>query len=115
MGDFKKDWAAEFSGAVTVCDREGIILYMNNKAAATFAKWGGRDLVGRSLMDCHPEPAKSKLRGLLASGGSNVYTIEKDGIKKLIYQAPWRFAGELQGMVELSLEIPAEMPHFRRS
>ena len=23
------DWAEEFNGAVTVCDREGIIVYMN--------------------------------------------------------------------------------------
>ena len=44
----------------------------------------------------------------------NVYTIEKNGIKKLIYQSPWFENGEMKGLVELSLEIPFEMPHFIR-
>ena len=44
----------------------------------------------------------------------NIYTIEKKGIKKLIYQAPWFQDGQLAGLVELSLEIPFDMPHFLR-
>ena len=44
----------------------------------------------------------------------NVYTIEKKGIKKIIYQSPWFHNGEFGGLVELSLEIPFEMPHFIR-
>jgi len=44
----------------------------------------------------------------------NIYTLEKDGIKKLIYQAPWYEGGEYAGVVELSVEIPFEMPHFVR-
>ncbi len=44
----------------------------------------------------------------------NVYTIEKKGKKKLIYQAPWFLDGAFGGLVELSLEIPFEMPHFIR-
>jgi PAS domain S-box-containing protein len=109
------DWADEFPGAVTVCDREGIVLYMNNKAAETFAKWGGAELVGKSLMDCHPEPARAKLRDLMANRETNVYTIEKNGVKKLIHQGPWYRGGEFQGLVELSLELPGEMPHYKRS
>jgi hypothetical protein len=45
----------------------------------------------------------------------NVYTIEKDGVKRLIYQAPRYEGGEYQGIVELSLPIPFELPHFVRS
>jgi hypothetical protein len=41
----------------------------------------------------------------------NVYTIEKNGVKKLIYQSPWYYNGEYAGFVELSLEIPFEMEH----
>ncbi len=51
---------------------------------------------------------------LLATGERNVYTIEKLGVKKLIYQTPWYQDGVFAGLVELSLEIPAEMPHFVR-
>ncbi len=108
------DWAGEFPGAVTVCDREGIVLYMNGRAGRTFERWGGLALVGKSLLDCHPEPARTKLLGLLESGGSNAYTIEKGGVRKLVYQAPWYRGGEFMGLVELSLEIPAELPHHVR-
>ncbi len=108
------DWIEEFTGAVTVCDRDGIVLAMNGRARQTFARWGGAALLGKSLLECHPEPARSKLLSLLASGGTNCYTIEKDGIRKLIYQAPWSSGGQRQGMVELSLEIPLDLPHYVR-
>ena len=42
-------WAEEADCAVTVCDTEGVILYMNEKARATFAQHG--DLIGRNLFD----------------------------------------------------------------
>ncbi|MBC7259230.1 MAG: PAS domain-containing protein [Chloroflexi bacterium] len=108
------DWIKEFPGAITVCDRDGTILDMNDRAAQVFAADGGRALIGHNVLDCHPEPARSKLRSLLESGTPNVYTIEKKGIHKLIYQAPWYQDGEYRGFVELSLEIPATMPHFVR-
>ncbi len=109
------DWIKEFPAAVTVCDKNGIILEMNDKAAKTFEKDGGRNLIGCNLLDCHPEQARSKVEALLAGHEKNVYTIEKNGIKKLIYQSPWYRDGEYAGFVELSLEIPFEMPHFIRS
>ncbi len=109
-----RSWTSQFPGAVTVCDRDGVILEMNDKSVEVFASDGGRALIGKSVLDCHPEPARSKLAALLASGGTNVYTIEKNGVKKLIYQAPWFRAGERAGLVELSLEIPFDLPHFVR-
>jgi transcriptional regulator with PAS, ATPase and Fis domain len=108
------DWVEEFPAAVTVCDRNGVIVAMNARSCATFAAQGGRNLVGKSLLDCHPGASKEKLQALLASGSTNSYTIEKNGIKKLIYQAPWFKDGTYAGFVELSLPIPFEMPHFVR-
>lgn len=107
-------WVRELGAAVTVCDQDGVIVEMNDRSAATFAREGGRALIGRSLLDCHPEPSRTKLLELLATRGTNAYTIEKDGVKKLIYQTPWYRDGEYQGLVELSLPIPFEMPHFVR-
>lgn len=107
-------WIKEYPAAVTVCDPDGIILEMNDKAASTFAKDGGLALIGKNMFDCHPDPARGKLERLMDSRQVNVYTIEKNGIKKLIYQSPWYFNGEYTGFVELSLEIPFEMPHFVR-
>lgn len=107
-------WAKELPFAITVCDREGVTLEMNDRAAQTHAKDGGRELIGKSLVDCHPEPARSRLLELLQSGQLNVYTIEKEGVKKLIYQSPWYRDGVYQGLIELSLPIPFELPHFIR-
>ena len=109
------DWIKEFPAAVTVCDESGIILEMNDKAAKTFESDGGRELIGSNMLDCHPEPARKKTERLLASRQKNVYTIEKNGVKKLIYQSPWFKDGRYAGFVELSLEIPFEMSHFIRS
>ena len=111
----ENEWIKEFPAAVTVCDEKGIILDMNDKAAKTFEKDGGRKLIGSNMLDCHPEPARTKAERLLAAREKNVYTIEKNGVKKLIYQSPWYRNGEYAGFVELSLEIPFKMPHFIRS
>ena len=113
MGDH--DWVKEFPGAITVCDTEGTILEMNDKATRTFEKEGGAKLVGKNMLDCHPEPARSKTERLLAAREKNVYSIEKNGIKKLIFQSPWNKDGKYAGFVELSLEIPFEMHHFVRT
>ncbi len=104
------NWALELPVAITVCDRKGTILEMNNKAKSTFSG----DLTGKSALDCHPEPARAKLAALLATGRSNVYTIEKKGKKKLIYQSPWYKDGEFAGLVEFSFELPEPLPHFKR-
>ena len=108
------EWVEEFPGAVTVCDADGIILEMNARSAAVFAADGGRALVGTNALDCHPERARAIMRDMLASGRKNVDPIEKNGVKTLIYQSPWYRGGAYAGFVELSLEIPAEMPHFVR-
>ncbi len=107
-------WFREFPGAITVCDTEGIILEMNDRAAEAFRDDGGMALVGKNLLDCHPEPSRSKVRRLLESREANVYTIEKGGIRRLIYQSPWYAEEKYAGLVELSLEIPASMPDFVR-
>jgi hypothetical protein len=108
------DWIKEFPAAITVCNREGIVLSMNDLSCRTFEADGGKKLIGTNLLECHPEPARTRLAEMLANGKSNVYTIEKNGIKKLIYQSPWYENGQYAGFVELSLPIPRELPHFNR-
>ena len=107
-------WPKEFPAAITVCDAAGRILEMNDRADQTFAKDGGRALVGSSLLDCHAEPSRDKLLELLAAPKVNAYTIEKGGVKKLIYQAPWFEDGKFGGLVEMSLVLPDVLPHFVR-
>ncbi len=50
-----------------------------------------------------------------AEGSTNAYTIEKKGVKKVIYQTAWRRAdGSVGGLVEISMIVPDPMPHFVR-
>ena len=107
-------WIKEFPGGVTVCDAGGILIEMNDKAAKIFEQDGGRALIGKNVFDCHPERARSELEHLMEMRQRNVYTIEKNGVKKIIYQTPWYQNGVYAGFIELSLEIPFELPHFVR-
>jgi transcriptional regulator with PAS, ATPase and Fis domain len=107
-------WVEEFPAVVIVCDTDGTILEINDRAAKAFAKDGGRALIGKNVLDCHPEPARTKLERLMEKRETNIYTIEKNGVKKLIYQAPWYKNGQYAGFVEISLEIPFDLPHFIR-
>ena len=104
------DYMKELNVAITVCDKEGKMLQMNDKSQMT----NHGDLVGQNVLDCHPEPARTKLVQLMEEHATNAYTIEKNGVKKLIYQTPWYENGEFMGLVEFSLEIPFEMPHYIR-
>lgn len=107
-------WVREFPGAITVCDSKGIILEINDEALEAFRDQGGEKLIGTNVLDCHPEPARTKAKELMEKRQLNVYTIEKNGVRKLIYQSPWYVDGEYRGFIELSLEIPDQMPHFIR-
>jgi transcriptional regulator with PAS, ATPase and Fis domain len=108
------EWTKEFPSAITVCDAEGIVLALNDRACAAFAADGGAALIGTNLLACHPEPARSRLAEMLRAGKGNIYTIEKAGQKKLIYQSPWYAGGTYGGFVEISIPLPAELPHFVR-
>jgi hypothetical protein len=110
----KSAWVKEFPASITVCDASGIILEMNDRSAGTFEKDGGLGLIGKNMYDCHPGLAREKVAALLASGSPNCYTIEKAGVKKLIYQSPWFEEGTYRGFVEISIPIPETMPHFMR-
>ena len=110
----EQNWANELNIAITLSDEEGKIIYMNDKSAKTFEKEGGKKLLGTRLKECHNANSNQMIERLMNNQETNVYTIEKNGIKKLIYQTPWYENGKFMGLAEFSLEIPYEMPHFKR-
>jgi PAS domain-containing protein len=107
-------WVKSLPASITVCDTEGIVLEMNEAALEVYRADGGEKLLGTNLLNCHPQRARNLLERLLANQQCNVYTIEKGGRKKLIFQTPWYKDGQYAGFVELALYIPFEMPHFIR-
>lgn len=109
----KYEWAEGMACAVTAADKDGVIRYMNRRARETYKKHG--NLIGKSLYDCHGERAAGIIRRLLTEGGTNAYTIEKNGQHKVIYQtAVTDGDGRVEGIVEISMVVPEEMPHYVR-
>lgn len=109
--DYK--WYEEMNCAVTVCDNDGNIIFMNRKSRDTFAEGTDR-LVGSNLRACHSDRSWDTIQRLLKTGGTNSYTIHKKGVKKMIYQTAWFENGKVMGLVEISMVIPEEMPHYER-
>ncbi len=103
-------WYDELDCAVTVADCEGVVLYQNNRSIAV-----NGDVRGTSMIPCHNERSRAIIHRLIDEGGKNVYTISKKGVKKIIYQTVWRKEDVVGGLVEFSMEIPEEMPHYIRS
>lgn len=109
------DWAMHMGCAVTVADADCNIIYMNERSRQTFAARGGAALIGHNLMEYHNERSKAIIRRLLDEGGTNAYTIGKEGLRKIIFQTAWRDdSGRVAGLVELSMVIPEDMPHYIR-
>lgn len=107
----KRDYFEGADVAVTICAKDGTILDMNQKSRKTFLKPDRPEIIGQNVLDCHPEPARSLLADMLQNPRTNVYTVEKEGLKKLIFQCPWYDDGEYDGFMELSMVLPENMPH----
>jgi transcriptional regulator with PAS, ATPase and Fis domain len=108
------DWIKKLDGNIIVCDANATVIYMNERAIANYAQDGGAELIGKNLMDCHGEASRQKIMEIMETHQKNVYTIEKRGKKKIIYQSPWMDGETFMGIVEFSLEIPFNMPHYLR-
>jgi len=101
-----KDFFESVDVATTVCDLDGNVIYQNQRAKQVLG-----DACGRNLKECHQPASWAKIVEMLSHGSSNAYTIEKGGLRKLIYQTPWYDNGTVAGLVEYSIILPENMPH----
>lgn len=101
-----KDFFENVAVSMTVCDRQGKVVYQNQRAVEALG-----EARGHSLEECHKSPSWEMIQRMLAEGTTNAYTIEKRGVRKLIYQTPWYENGEVAGLVEYSIVLPEDMPH----
>jgi len=81
--------------AVVICDLEHTIIYMNPAAIERYVKWGGKDLMGKSLLNCHNEKSREMILKLLewfkASKDNNiVYTFFNEKENKDVYMVALR-------------------------
>ena len=91
---------------VVLCDLDHTIVYMNPAAAARYAPWGGKDLVGKSLFGCHDARSGERIREVVEWFGRSeenniVYTFRNEKENKDVYMVALRdSAGELIGYYE---------------
>lgn len=104
----------ELDTAITVCNKDGVILYMNEKAFKTFEKYGGKELIGKNIFDYHNPNSCEIIKKLLKEDTSNTYTVTKNNRKKLIHQTTWHEAGKVMGLIEFSVELPEDMKDHQR-
>lgn len=107
-------WVRELPAEIMVCDTIGIIVEMNDEARVVFKEDGGSGLLGSNVLDCHTEPSHAKLEGMLDRQVNNVYFNTENGEKRFFFQSPWYKDGHYAGFVEVSFEVPEEIPHFIR-
>lgn len=103
------DFFKETNVSITVSDTEGNVVYMNDKAKSVFS-----DMVGKNMMGCHKASSQETIKRLINYKETNVYTIQKGDVKKMIYQTPWYVDGEIKGLIEYSITLPNDIPHYVR-
>ena len=87
--------------AVVICDLEHTIIYMNPTAINRYEKWGGKSLIGQSLLNCHSDKSREMIIKVLdwfkASKDNNiVYTSYNEKENKDVYMVALRNeSGEL--------------------
>lgn len=91
---------------VVLCGLDHTILYMNPAAIERYAKNGGSDLLGQSLMRCHGANGRERIDQVVAwfskSAGNNiVYEFRNDEENKDVYMVALRDDdGQLIGYYE---------------
>ena len=81
--------------AIVICNLEHEIIYMNPAAIARYAKSGGAELVGKSLLNCHNEESIAMIhKGLDWFGESRehnrIYSFRNEKENKDVYMIALR-------------------------
>lgn len=81
--------------AVVICDLNHVIVYMNPAAYKNYEKWGGKELLGKCLLDCHnPESNENILKVVdwFAESPNNnmIYTSRNEKQNKDVYMVALR-------------------------
>ncbi len=91
---------------VVICNGEHEIIYMNQAAAARYAKSGGLGLVGRSIFECHNRKSEEMIERVVSwfresPENNKVYTFRSEKENKDVYMIALRDGeGNLIGYYE---------------
>lgn len=105
LSDFYKSMIEQDRSSIVICNLKHEIIYMNPAAAENYSKWGGDKLVGQSIMDCHNEESREKMRRVVewfeeSADHNIIYTFYNERQNKDVYMAALRSEGKLIGYYE---------------
>ena len=91
--------------AVVLCNLQHEIVYMNEAAAVNYAKWGGKELLGKSLLNCHNVHSNEMINQVVdwfavAEDHNIVFTHHNPKQNKDVYMVALRENGKLIGYYE---------------
>ena len=81
--------------AVVICNLKHEIIYMNPVAKERYVKYGGAELIGKSLLNCHNEKSQQMIKrtvGWFAENKDNniIFTYHNDKENKDVYMVALR-------------------------
>lgn len=95
LSKFFKSIIDQDRNAVVICNLNHEIIYMNPTAIERYAKHGGAELVGKSLLDCHNTQSCKMINRVLGWFGESkenniVYTYHNEKENKDVYMVALR-------------------------
>lgn len=80
---------------IVICNLEHEIVYMNPSAVKRYEKWGGKSLLGKSLLNCHSSDSTEKINNVLAwfeedISHNSVFTFRNELENKDVYMIALR-------------------------
>ena len=96
--------------AVVVWDKEGKVLYQNDKSISKDGNVCGNNLIG-----CHKPESWKMIQKMLNEDCSNIYQVIRTTGSKLVFQTPWyEEDGSIGGLVEIVTELPENLREVQR-
>ncbi|NMC53677.1 MAG: hypothetical protein GYA48_08585 [Chloroflexi bacterium] len=106
-------WIKELPVSITVSDADGTLIAMNDCSHKAYSSQG-ESLIGANMLGCHSQASREKLAAMMQNHATNIYTIEKNGVKKMVVHTPWYVDGVYSGHVEFVFTLPETIPHCLR-
>lgn len=92
---FFKSMIDEDKAAVVICDTEHKIIYMNPAACENYSKWGGAELLGKNLFECHNSRSQEMIHKVVEwfqadKSHNRIYTYYNEKQNKDVYMIALR-------------------------
>ncbi len=97
-------------GEIVIADENIDIVYMNKEAINRYDKYGGKSLIGKSLLDCHNPKSQDEIRRMykrFANGDLRPwqYRIPEEGYVDLVTVTPILSNGQVKGCMEMVVKM----------